>query len=245
MNWQARLLIFLLSNYRKVRTSVNFPDLIESFSGRQRELAHALSAPFLGNVCLERRMISVLDLRNTESQLERREQPEGLVIEALFAICHEQQSPYWPSRIDNKVTVGEIAAAINKRQELRGDVQNFKARRIGAILSALGLRTQSLGNVGRGFTLSLSLRRQIHELARDFGFTRRDLLCLATDRDRFGGRPCDLCNEYGLTGGLELEERPPLYGNRAFRDRRRRALFDPGTGEAKEAARAVPRGPRK
>ena len=69
---------------------------------------------------------------------------------------------------------------------------------MGEILRSLGLRTEQLGNQGRGLRLTQAVVRQIHELARDLGLNRSDILHWITVEGGYGGYPCSLCTELGL-----------------------------------------------
>jgi len=63
---------------------------------------------------------------------------------------------------------------------------------------SLGFSTEKLGNQGRGLRLTQSVRCQIHQLTRDMGLRRSDILMYTTVDAGYGGPPCVLCEEYGL-----------------------------------------------
>jgi hypothetical protein len=80
--------------------------------------------------------------------------------------------------------------------------------------------------IGLGYYLELTLfvRRQIHQLARNMGLTKADILNSHAAEAGYGGRPCALCTEFGLNtlpDGRELRyveaprpvrRREPLFG---------------------------------
>jgi len=109
-------------------------------------------------------------------------------------------------RLISEMTVGWVAAHINGMLEFRGEDLKFKARKIGATIKSLDIKTQLLGNIGRGLRFTSILREKIHELARQFGFDRRNLTPLSSADYGYGGVPCALCEDFGLTGGLRFVE---------------------------------------
>jgi hypothetical protein len=68
----------------------------------------------------------------------------------------------------------------------------------------LGVPTVRLGNLGRGLRLTGGLKRKIHQLARQLGIDRRCITGIACPDLGYGGVPCPLCEEFGVTGGLRF-----------------------------------------
>jgi hypothetical protein len=102
----------------------------------------------------------------------------------------------------SEILVGTVAAEINYFLKFRGEDTVLKARKIGQVLKSLGLRTERLGNLGRGMQLNSRLRREIHELARRFEIDRLALCSPDAPKLGYGGAPCALCEEFGLEAGL-------------------------------------------
>ncbi len=202
--FQAKLLAIRLSNYAKLGTSPEFSSSVEHLTPRMRDLAYALATPLLGNTELEGELVTALKDQDEDARLDRYEEREWLAVGALFAICHDgirNRMGWWPVI---EVLVGGIAGKVNQDLELRGDSRRFSAKAMGKTLGALHIRTKKLGRLGRGIELTPSIRRKIHQLARDYGITRRDLL--TNVHGECGGMPCELCIEYDVTGGLKFVE---------------------------------------
>jgi hypothetical protein len=101
----------------------------------------------------------------------------------------------------------------------------FTAKKAGLVLKSLGLRTVRLGSWGRGFMLTSGFQRKIHEIARQLGIDRRCIVQVPDGEEGYGGAPCPLCEEFGVTGGLRFVD---LNRNRVAKScpSQRRRLFD-------------------
>jgi len=106
----------------------------------------------------------------------------------------------------SKILVGGVAAHVNRRLEIRGEDLRMSAKKVGVTLKSLGLRTEKLGRLGRGLQFGSILRREIHEIALQMGVDRRTITPLTALESGHGGAPCSLCEQLGLTGGLEFVE---------------------------------------
>jgi len=146
-------------------------------------------------------LLSILREHDQEAQRERSLEPEWLAADALFDLCHEGLAS---GRVVSDVLVGGVASHVNRRLEFRGEDFRLGARKIGVALKSLGLRTEKLGRLGRGLRLSAVLNRRIHEIAKQMGIDRRSIAPLAALENGYGGAPCSLCEELGLTGGLQF-----------------------------------------
>ncbi len=236
---QAMSLGFRLSNYAKVGTSPGFSSSVEHLTPRMRDLAYALAIPLLGNTELEGELVTALKPQDQDEdvRLKRCEEREWLAAEALFAICHEgirNRMGWWPV---TEVLVGGVAGKMNHGLELRGDSRRFSARAVGATLDVLGIGREKLGSLGLGIELTPSIHRKIHQLARDYGITRRDLLTNGY-KSACGGTLCDLCIEYEVSGGLEFVE-PPQTKLPPLSQRRSRRLFEKAKKDGDEPAPIV------
>jgi hypothetical protein len=156
-----------------------------------------------------------------DNELERE---EGLlvVVEALFDLSHQGAAT---NRMISDMLVGGVSAYVNKTMVSRGEDLRFSARGVGGILKGLGIPTRRLGNLGRGFSFTSVVKRKIHELARQFGFDRRDLATLSELEAGYGGTPCALCESFGLTGGLRFADLE-RESQRHLLSSQRRPLFD-------------------
>jgi len=199
--FQPRLLMFRLKNHSRVESFQIQSVLLESLSPRMKDLARALAAPLCGNKEYTETLLAILREHDRDAAIERCLEPEWLVVEALFRLCHKGMAD---DRLISEMTVGWVADHINGMLEFRGEDLKFTARKVGATLKSLGIKTQLLGNIGRGLRFTSILREKIHELARQFGFDRRNLTPLSSADYGYGGVPCALCEDFGLTGGLRF-----------------------------------------
>jgi hypothetical protein len=205
LEFQPKLLGFRLQNFQKLHVSGAFSDQIASMTPRIKDIARALAIPLLGNVELETTLVNALEQEDMEARVQQSIEPEWLVVEALFFLCHRDDARPNRSLFGNSaVLVGGVAETINRRMSDHGEDVRLTARRTGAILRALGIRTKKLGKLGRGIELTPAAREMVHKLSRQFGFTRRSLLTLVGDDPVYGGAPCWFCEKFGLTAGLKF-----------------------------------------
>jgi len=205
---QAELLDFRLRDFHLVKA----PQLAAAshLNSRMLQIARSLAAPLQSDEFLEAKLISSLREQELEAAAVRQEQPEYVIVEALFKLAHEKPC--------GELFVQEIAFCANSILVSRGDDRNFTAKRVGVILRSLGIKTERLGSWGRGICISPHHQRQVHALAQRFGITRRDMTGWMALKNGYGGLPCQLCEEFDLNAGLRFVPRPQL--------RRRRQLFD-------------------
>jgi hypothetical protein len=203
--------MFRLKNHSRVKSFQIQPLLLEGLSPRMKDLACALAAPLCGNGEYTEKLLAILREHDRDAAIERCLEPEWLVVEALFRLCHQGMAN---DRMISEATVGGVASHINRMLNDRGEDLKFKARKIGVTLNSLGIKTKSLGNIGRGLQFSSILRKNIHELARQFGINRRNLISLPNPYG-YGGVRCALCEKFGVTGGLRFvklkRKRPWLF----------------------------------
>jgi len=163
-----------------------------------KQVALALLAPIQGHAESESIVLSALRERDRAGKIERALEPEWLAEEILFGLIHE--GPI------HSILVGGIAASINRKLKFRGEDFRISARKIGSVLKSLGLRTESLGGLGRGLLFTPSMNKQIHAVARHLGISRRTIATSQGLEAGYGGRRCLLCEEFGLTDGLRFND---------------------------------------
>jgi hypothetical protein len=103
--------------------------------------------------------------------------------------------------------MGSLAATADFLLAQAGESYTLKPRRVGELVRGLGLRTEKLGNQGRGLRLTLAKREKVHQLAQRLGLKATDFLSWDDEDARWGGRACGLCEEYRLVGGLIASRR--------------------------------------
>jgi hypothetical protein len=232
--YQAMLLTFRLKNHLAVKNFRMPPNALQGLSGRTKQIARALTAPLLGDPESTEKVLAILVEYDEESLIERSLEPEWLVAESLFDLVHEGLDT---GRVASEILMGGVAAHVNKKLADHGEDFRLKARRAGQVVKGLGLRTKRLGRWGRGLSLTSSVKRKIHEIARQLGFDRRAIVPFSALEHGYGGPPCSLCEETGVTGGLRfvdikksrsaacpLPQRRPVFDHMAANDKENRAL---------------------
>ncbi len=210
--FQPRLLVFRLTHYPAVRDFRMQSCNLDDMTPRGRQLARVLTAPLAGDEQEQVDLIALLQERDREARVERCLELEWLGVEALFGICHEQL-PHG-GRV-SEILMGGVANQINETLKYRGDDSRLKARKAGAIVKSLGIKSETLGNLGRGVRVTQAFRRKIHELARQLGIDRTHIATLSGLDHGYGGAPCALCEEFGLTAGLRFIDPTPRQPRRS------------------------------
>ena len=204
--FQPRLLMFRLTHFSAVRDFQMQSCNLDDMTPRARQLARVLVAPLEGDADSQSDLIALLRERDRETQVERFLESEWLGAEALFGICHQRLQH--GGRI-TEMLIGGIADHINDTLHYRGEDSRLTARRTGAILRSLGIKSQRLGNLGRGFRFTQAFHRKVHEVARQLGINRTHIATLSGLDHGYGGAPCALCEEFGLTAGLRFVDPTP------------------------------------
>jgi hypothetical protein len=220
--FQAKLLTYRLKNYFAVKNFRTPPNSLLGLSPRMQQIARALRAALLDDPEITSELLTILRGYDDETRIERSLEPEWLFAEDLFRLCH-RGTTY--GRLVPDFTVGWIAAHVNASVKMQSEGLRFTAKEAGLVLKSLGLRTVRLGSWGRGFMLTSGFQRKIHEIARQLGIDRRCIVQVPDGEEGYGGAPCPLCEEFGVTGGLRFVD---LNRNRVAKScpSQRRRLFD-------------------
>jgi len=169
-----------------------FPQLAD-LNPRIRQIGEALLATFPGDQGAEDGIYRLLREHESEAKLSRYGEQEWVVGCALFRDVHKTDT----------ITMGSLAATANFLLAQAGESYTLKPRRVGEIVRGLGLRTEKLGNQGRGLRLTLAKREKVHQLAQRLGLKATDFLSWDDEDARWGGRACGLCEEYHLVGEFD------------------------------------------
>ncbi len=231
--FQPKLLMFRLQNYASVKKSQVPFERLKGLTPRIRELVQGMAAPRLGQAMLEDKLIAILREDDREARIERSLEPEWLVVEALFDLCHKYME------CDYHIFVGGVSSHINKSLALRGEGISVTARSVGSVLKSLGIRTRRLGNLGRGLTFTSIVRKEIHELARRFGFDRTDFATLAGLESGYGGPPCVSCKEVGITANLRFVDLKARPCRKSRRGQRRQLTNQTAAADAEHQATLI------
>ena len=173
--------MFRLQHYRQfLPQSIDVAPL----SPGMRDMMRALLMPFpRGDVFLG--IFDAAGEQLVQSELDKADEPEALVITALFTLCHNEVAA---------VFVGELAGKVNACLKNVGEEGDLKPRAVGAILKSLGLATQKVNSLGRGIILTHAVKRRIHQLLRSYNLAPSDSSTIG----------CVLCEEMEFSN-TELE----------------------------------------
>jgi len=156
---QPKLLAFRLVNYR---IPLPLDADLRFLTPRSRDLARALAAPLHGHLEQQKMIVRYLMMQDNDLRTQQMQEPELLVLDALFQGCHA------PAQY---ITVGGVAKIVNYYLSLYGERGKFDARFVGPKLRGLGFNTEKLGSMGYGLWLTKSVINQIHRLAQEYRLT--------------------------------------------------------------------------
>jgi hypothetical protein len=177
-DFQARFLMFRLQHYREYRPTPIDRSLL---SPRMQDLVLALLVPLRDVKDAMPPILDALKEQVHQAEVERANEPEALVLIALFNYCHANDS--------STVLVGQLATWVNACRRNLGEEADLKPRAVGAILKSVGFTTEKLDSFGRGLHLTAEVKRKIHQLMQSYNLKPTD------PRDpRISG--CVLCKEF-------------------------------------------------
>ncbi len=245
--FQNRLLGFRLEAYGKLPVP-ELPKTLD-FAPRMRSIARSLALPVQADAGLVANLLDILREEDDAAKLERSVEPEWIAVEALFGLCHDRQRPL-QNLSANIILVGGVTKRINEILERWEAGITYTPKAIGVVLRSIGIQPQRFGSQGYGVKLSAVFRRKVHELARQYCITRRDVTAYSAIEHGDAGRACPLCDKFGLTGGLRCIEPPKRKADsgpvRRSRPRSRGPLFahqDPAEVNAPSAESATSHAP--
>lgn len=224
--FQSKLMMLRLSQFQALEEKRAPMRIPTSLGPRMADIFRALALPIRDDEEMVRDLGQLLGDQDSVARADREQEPQRLVAEVLFSLGHELKMTRMGFQGITEILVGGVADAVQEVVDFRGGREIYSARRAGAILKSLGLRTIRLGRMGRGFRFSLLLQEQIHDLAVRFEITRKDIGSSAAERAGYGGHPCKLCDKHNLGGGLKfMEICPPKRRNNDGVPNRRQPLF--------------------
>ncbi|MDP9263292.1 MAG: hypothetical protein M3O85_03110 [Acidobacteriota bacterium] len=155
--FQPRLLAYRLTQQQKARAS-KFD--VADLSAPLRLLARSLGACVVDEPELQNGLTPLLREQDDGVRAENSASMEAVAVEAVLFYVHEGGK--------GSVYVNEIADAANGILQNRGEPFGVEDRAVGGVLNRLGLFTTRLSGRGRGLRLQQSVRRKVHELARQY-----------------------------------------------------------------------------
>jgi hypothetical protein len=159
-----------------------------------------LCAPLQDDADRTTRLLDLLAEQDEELSVERLLEPEWLVAELLFRLCHEQRRDggHW-----SEILIGGVAEDINRGLKDHGEDIRLSPRKVGAVMKSLGVQSERLGSLGRGLRSTPSLARTAHEIAQRLGINRAMIAGIVGMNYGYVGSPCALCDEFDLLAGFK------------------------------------------
>lgn len=185
---QPKLLAYRLVHFAEVHPADHLQPV--GMTPRVAEMARALAAAMLGDSSLEERLLRCLRAQEDIRRAERHAEPEYIVMQALYRSSHARVG---------EVFVSGLASDVNQILELNGDYQKYTPKKVGVILNkSLGFTTKR-SSLGYYIRFGPVEKGRVHKQAADFGLTKADIVHPDAVEAGYGGAPCSLCEEYGLT----------------------------------------------
>jgi hypothetical protein len=156
---------------------------VPELTGESRVIARVLGACIVEAPRIQARVRPLLEDREIEMREVRFTDCTCVVVEVLFAGCHE------PKR--QAIRVKEVTEGTNAILKARGENMELHRRAVGAILEKLRVRREPRNSMGRRILLTTKVKRTIHTLARDHkveSIEQRMPIC-ALCKGIFGGIP--------------------------------------------------------
>jgi len=154
----SQLFMYRLVNINRFRESeTKFSNL----TGPTQQLARSLAACIFDDEQLQSRIATLLMPQDKEIQVDRTTTLESIVVEALLARCHDNQSPMF--------SVGGLTKSVNTILVGRGELTQVPPEVVGWRLRSLGLRTEFVSDGRKGLIIGEETRSYIHQLASDYG----------------------------------------------------------------------------
>jgi len=160
---QAKLLCFRLNTYHNFRLAEisNHPIL----RPRSRDLLTCLSAPFRDDLEICEDLLRFFVDREIFTR-EPLDSHVNAVLATLFRRIHERPD-------QGLVLIRDFAWDVNDHLKNSGEHFRLKPRRIGAILTTLGIRSRRRTNVGWLLCLNKTEQERIHRIVASYGVDRR------------------------------------------------------------------------
>ena len=155
-DFQARLLMYRLKNFSKVRESrVD----VSQFTAATRRLAGALAACFPGDPGLARETSLLLRPQDEEIRAQRFLDVTYILVEILWGEIH--------SREHKQVSVSNLAKDVNALLRSRGEFREYSPEEVGWKLKGLSIPRHT-DTSGRQVLLDRDTSRRVHRLAQTY-----------------------------------------------------------------------------
>ena len=180
---QAQLLRFRLENYKAVKLAGVAGD--EVLRPRTRDLLRALSAAHAQDA---ERCQGLLKFFESGQGIpaEPLDPAQNAVLRALFSLVHVRED-------FSSIRVGDLTRIVNLFLDRAGENLRLLPRKVGAVLTSLGVATRTRTNSGWALSVNRQDAEKLHQLAACYG--------IDGFKDRFLGmspEDCSLCRAAGL-----------------------------------------------
>lgn len=204
---QAGLLQFRFDAYRTIQPATISG--AERLRPRDRDLLSCLAAPIASDEAISKFLLAFFERRQDELA-EGLSPYQEVILSVLYHLIHPGC---------DRVLVGDLAAIANGMFKLQAERLRLEPRKVGAVLTSLGVGWRERSNQGVVLVLDNEAQKEIHRMVRRFGvqITRLGLPLL----DESG---CSICREIGQ-GDRQLSERMGKKGEekaKITRERRER-----------------------
>jgi len=211
---RAQLLRFRFENFKTIQPAPVTGD--EVLRPRTRDLLRSLTAAYAKDVERSQRLLKFFE-SGQGIPAEPLDPGQNAVLRALFSVIHVQED-------FSSIRVGDLTNMVNLFLDRAGENLRLLPRRVGAVLTSLGVATRTRMNSGWALTINRQDAEKLHQLAACYG--------IDGFKDRFlkiSPEDCTLCRATGLKGkGSYLS--PELY-DQGVRTTEvdLRAILEPGT----------------
>jgi hypothetical protein len=192
---QAQLLQFRFENYKKLRLGPIPGD--EVLRPRTRNILYALSAAHPQD---SKRPQALLDFFKSGEAIaqEPLSTEQNAVLRALFSIIHVRK------RYDS-IQTGDLTNSVNYFLQRAGEKLRLQPRKVGAVLTSLGLSNRRRTHLGWVLSLDRSDAEKIHQLAEHYEIHHMNDCLLIVSRDE-----CALCRAAAKRNSIVAPRDPDL-----------------------------------
>ena len=159
---------FLKFRFVNHKTST-FPKIVgeEELQPRARDLFRCLAFPLRGENDLLEALVSILKSQQSLRELLSPEQ--SAAVHVLFDHIHTVEGTCNVPGRQNNVYLKSLTEFVNRELDQRGEIGTVSDKKMGAILTSLGLTNRTRTNEGYVLWLDRAARKQIHAFVRTHG----------------------------------------------------------------------------